>query len=133
MNISNPFYIFSVERKELSAEENAGRTAFVHSYLQRAGLPHFVVNGRYRGCAEKAFLVFDSAGWPDLRGYISNLARLYEQESFLYVDANGLASLHSSNNAPLGMLGRWQEIPADKAALLEAVTQSPDGRYWSAA
>lgn len=134
MNIQTPFYVFSVQREELTAEENRGRVEFVRAWLKRAGIQAYPVTGRYKGAEETSFIVFDADASSDaLRRYVLNVASLYEQESVLHVDANAQATLWSSNGALLTQLGTWREIPAQEAASLEAVTQTADGRCWSAA
>lgn len=133
MNTQIPFYVFSVQRSELSEEENRGRVGFVRTWLKRAGIRAYPVVGRYKGEEESSFIVFDNTpGSDEMRRHVLNIANLYEQESILHVDANGLAYLYSSTGALLSTLGMWREIPAEQAAQLEAVTQTADGRYWSA-
>lgn len=134
MNTQTPFFVFSVQREELTAEENRGRVEFVRAWLKRAGIRAYPVTGRYKGAEETSFLVFDADPSTDaLRRYVLNVASLYDQESVLHVDANGQSYLYSSNGALLAQLGTWREIPATEAATLDAVTQTADGRYWSAA
>lgn len=130
MNTTTPFYVFSVQRAELSEEENRGRVEFVTAYMHKARIPFVRVCGRYKGEDETAFLVLDPSG-DMLRAYVQNLARLYEQESILFVDANSRAALYSSEGAKLAELGTWREVPASVAASLDAVTEF-QGRYWSA-
>lgn len=130
MMIQTPFYVFSVQRSQLSADENRRRVEFVTAYMQKAKIPFAKVCGRYKGEEETSFLVLDPTG-EMLRAYVLNLARLYEQESVLHVDANGSAVLYSSEGGRIAELGQWHEVSAQEAAALEAVTEF-QGRYWSA-
>lgn len=135
MNTQTPFFVFSVQREELSAEVNRGRVEFATAYMQKAGYRFARVCGRYRGVEETAFLVLapdEYAARFDVQRAVMNLARLYEQESVLHVDANGQAALYApEGGGRIAELGTWKEVSADEAASLDAVTEF-QGRYWSA-
>lgn len=94
MNTQTPFFIFSVQREQLPAEENRRRVEFVSAYIRKSKIPFLHVQGRDKDNEETSFYVDDGL---NRRQQVLNLARLYDQESVLAVDANGLASsLYSS-------------------------------------
>lgn len=131
MNTQQAFYILSAERPCLGQHKNLNRSQFMGSQLIRDGAKLVIVGGRYKEVPEAAFLVLDD-NTQQLRDLVFRLASLYDQETVLHVDANRRASLYSSEGFLLQELGQWHEIAASAAEQMEAVTQTPDGRYWSA-
>ena len=135
MNIDQPFYIFSVERSELGLRENGDRTSFVGEMLRRDNIPFTVVKGKYAGTEERAFFVFDSdwVGHGPLRDWVQRITGLYEQESFLYVDANRSAALYTPAGGKIKDGMRWHEADPASVSCTDAITVTPDGRAWVAA
>lgn len=131
MNLINPFTILSAERSDLPDEENAQRSAFLLRQLESENIAVIPVRGRFEGSPEHAVLVFDTDEYRDEA--IHRLARAYQQDSLLRVDANRQAYRESLSDGSYVPLGTFREVSAAQAARLRAVTETSDGRFFAAA
>jgi hypothetical protein len=94
--------------------------------------------GQYQGTTERSFIIYAPPGEAvKTSERIKRLARLFNQETFIHVDAVRCTHLHLGSNGTFqGMLGKWQELEAADAAtlrFLDSWTKTADGRYWIAA
>ena len=136
MNTRTPFYVLSGERADLNEILNAGRSAFLGARLRDDGICAHPVRGVYKGRRERSFLIPAIQEGKDpmcIHDTVKRVAKLYEQETYLYVDANGFSTLHDPDGQLVATLGRWRQIDANEAQSADAYTETPDGRYWSAA
>lgn len=136
MNTRTPFYLLSAARSHLPAELNEDRTLFMRARLAGEGVRTMEVDGCYKGTRELAVLipaVQQEMPMENILDLVKRNARLYEQETYLYVDTNGYSTLHDADGALVASLGRWHEVDESEAIRLDAYTKTPDGRYWSAA
>lgn len=130
MNTRQPFIIMSAHLSSLSADENAQRAIAMEQWLQAKGYPFKPVTGVYKGTHELSFVVpFVS---PDDFDALYSLAiRAYGQESILYVDANGYATLISRDKET--GLGMFRNVPEHVAKELDGYTFDPsEGSYYVA-
>lgn len=128
MRIQRPFVIFSAERESLNSFVNDQRTRFMSHVLTKRGIPYQHVQGKYKGHTEQLFLVFTQEG-DEYADVIEKLARLYDQESILFVDANGLAYLLMVREGRTIELGKFKEIPEADLGELQAYTKIEDKFY----
>lgn len=130
MNLSAPFMIFSVERKELSTSENAARTRFVCGLLQREAI-HFVpAEGSYQHTLESGFVVFTYEGTP-LADWLERIACMYNQDTVMYVDTARHAYLKDLRCFKYQPIGVWREVMPQDAEAAEGYTRI-DGRFYVA-
>jgi len=125
----NNIIIFSVFQKDVSEDANYMNTIKVESMLKRTNIPFKAVQGVYKGTKEESFII-------DLK-YINaamELARHYNQESILVIDANSNATL---KYMPVTVesdsyLGIFQEVLESTAKTLDAYTYDIEtGTYYA--
>lgn len=129
MNIFEPLYILSAHYGLISDADNKLRADGLRAYLNLKGYGVKQVLGCYKGEREISFLILGIDESEALA-----LARAYGQESVLHVDANRAASLvYSHADRARLPLGRFQAVPADQVADLDAYTIDPQtGLVWCA-
>lgn len=129
-----PFAVFSGSLADKSIAENIGRVDFLQRELVTAGLDSTPVLGSYKGVRENSVLVLlpdgdDSAAFD----VVFRLAKLYGQESILYVDSARLASLHyTADEADVEFVGQFGEATETDAFAKDGWTYL-DGRYYTVA
>lgn len=126
MNTTTPTIIFSVCNAHGDAFGNAHRHA--KSVLNQRGIPYFEGTGCYKGEREDCFILQDIV---DNLATVQQLAKWYQQESILLIDANRQARLETPQGELIKSLGTFREVRAP-AAKYDAWTRH-DGRYWVAA
>jgi hypothetical protein len=133
MNTRTPFAILSAERTEYTPEINDWRTRSLEAQLTHRDLSPVQIEGCYKGTREKSFLIAvpgGEAGYA-FQTMIPQLARRWGQESWLYVDANRLASLHFCDERPTLILGQWWNAAPLEAKAKDAYSYLPDdGQYY---
>lgn len=111
-----PFYILSGALAGVFDDEsNQNRTDSLERRLHAEGLATVQVNGCYNGKRERSILVVDDAPYNDLCELaVLKLAKWYDQESVLAVDANRQARLiffdHSDDQASFESIGQWRAV-----------------------
>jgi len=131
MITESPFIVFSAERSELSDEANHDRTKLLGGALTSRGIEWQSVAGFYDGRPETSFLVFAQEGDASA-DQIERLARHYDQESILYVDAQRLAYLLVLKEGRTIELGKFKEIPKSELRATRAYTKVGE-RYYATA
>jgi hypothetical protein len=134
MNIDQPFYIFSVELPELGQQENADRTYWAAMMLRRDGFKDFtMVRGIDDNCVESQVFMMMDADWVGsgpMRDMVMRLTTLFEQEEFLYVDANRRTAFYNSLGGRTRQGNGWREVAYAGIDPCLPVTITPDGRIW---
>ena len=116
MNTHTPFYIVSGALSVYSPRINADRTDSLERWLRAEGLATVQVNGCYEGKREPAILVLDDRPINFCcEKAVMRLARQYDQESILAVDANRQARLIYCAFGNSKAIGRWRAVSADYA------------------
>lgn len=136
MNTQTPFYLLSAARAHLSNAENEERLLFMRARLATEGIQTIEVDGCYKGTKETAVLipaVQQEMPMENIHDVVKRNAKLYSQETYLYVDANGYSTLHEPDGKLVATLGRWHQVDESEVSRLDAYTRTADGRYWSAA
>lgn len=143
MNTQIPFYVISAEREVLSTQENGDRSNWLGVLLRDAGLQFDIALGSYVGRIERSFIVYEPALQfadigPTIQARMSQqlqrLARLFNQDSYIYVDANRFATLQDKTGKLIQHLGTWYQIePSEFNVFSKSWTKTADGRYWTAA
>lgn len=127
MRVEQPVYIFSVERADASASENDAARRYALAIFKQRRIPYKLLTGVYAGEREQSYLVPDTDA-----ATVFQLARWYQQESVLYLDANRNAQLIYLAGGPSEELGPWREINPN-GALPEAYTvDHASGKVWAA-
>lgn len=106
MNISPEFLIFSVQQLKASKGLNIKNHIQVLNFLSSQNIPFTVVNGQYEGIKEPAIMVavlYESI--------VQKLTADFNQDCYLYIDANRQASLHLPNGQLHKMLGSFNQVP----------------------
>lgn len=92
MNIFNKTLVFSVQQKEASASVNAKNHAYTLSLLRSRNIPFIVALGSFEGILEPSIIL--SASHEEL---VKQLTKEFNQDCYLFIDANQYCSLHNSN------------------------------------
>lgn len=129
MKIKNekPFIIFSVEREELTEDENVINTYKIEEELKELEIDYKIVKGYYDGVEENCFLVINTSqnNYHTLR-----IASKYNQESILLVDQFRNAKLYYLDTRVTINLGKWTKI--DEIVGVDAWTYDyATGRYYT--
>ena len=125
MNNITPFLIFSVFQTTQDMTTNVKNHEVLIDELQDAGIYFKEVKGAYKGTHEISILI--EAKHETL---VRVLTKRENQESYLYVDSNGLASLHKPvTGDTIAVVGRWREVSGNNDS--ENYT-CIDGRYFEA-
>lgn len=77
----------------------------VAGYLKQVDIPNIEAIGYYKGVREIRFIV--PAKYESM---VQALAADYNQESYLYLDSNNLATLHEPSGKLIQVLGRMSEV-----------------------
>ncbi len=124
MNTFTPFYIVSGALSVYNPRMNADRTDSLERWLRAEGFATVQVNGCYKGEREPAILVLDDRADNDVcEQAVIRLARQYDQESVLAVDANRQARLIFCAFGNVNAIGRWHAVNVD------TVMNKPDASY----
>lgn len=126
MNIFKPVIVFSAWRAHVSDDVNRHSVAYVKSALDARGIAYQSAQGCYKGQTEPAIVVIDT---ENTREVAQNFARLFKQESLLFVDANRAARLESPDGELLADLGRLRAVPEHVAKGRDAWTRVDDQFY----
>lgn len=108
MNTKQQFIIMSASTLDKTIEQNKVRHENLLSDIISFKLPLVEVNGSYKGNKEMGVLVKIS-NYLELDA-LKALGRLYNQESILYSDSNGLVSLEYMQDSESSILGKMQEV-----------------------
>ena len=126
MNILKPAIVFSAWRADKPVQVNRDSVAYVKSALDSRGIEYKSAQGCYKGQTEPAIVVIDT---DSTRATVQGFARLFEQESLLYVDANRAARLESPDGELIASLGRLRAVPEHVAKGRDAWTRVDDQFY----
>lgn len=105
MNHQTATIIFSVFQQNQPERLNLAYTDGVAGYLKQIGIPNIEAVGHYKGTKEISFIVpakYEST----VRALVAD----YNQESYLYLDSNNLATLHDPSGKLIQVLGRMTEV-----------------------
>lgn len=121
----------SSELSTLSKEENAKRTKQLDHMLTVQGITHSKVLGMYNGSQETSFMVFITSS--DVREFVINLGKFFEQESILDRDAENNARLvFLDNSRPPLNLGKLVQVSQAEAFSTGSYTYEPTkGQYYT--
>lgn len=129
MNIQPQTFIISAEREELTKEQNLFRTEQLKQMLIKNKIQYTVAQGCYKGQTEIAFVCI--AYYQEQAETIKLLAFThFKQESVLYIDSNGEASLDYATGYTQ-MLGGFRQVTESQALASDAYSKV-DGRYYLA-
>ena len=124
MNTFTPFYIVSGALSVYTPRMNADRTDSLERWLRHEGFATVQVKGCYAGEREPSILVLDDRAYNDVcEQTVLRLARQYDQESVLAVDANRHARLIFCEFENTKAIGRWHAVSA------ETVIRNPNASY----
>lgn len=130
MNTFIPFAIFSAELAGESQKLNEARHAFLVRQLDNSGQAiDDSLQGCYKGSRERSVLVLLPLGedsWQFTQ--VMNLAKAFQQESVLFVDANRAASLHYTDGR-VEFIGQWTAITADDSLWFDSYTEAHGSHY----
>lgn len=126
MNHFSPVIVFSAWRALASESENRAAVEYVKSALDSRGIEYKSAQGCYKGQTEPAIVVIDT---ENTREVAQNFARLFKQESLLFVDANRAARLETPDGELLETLGRLRAVPEHVAKGRDAWTRVDDQFY----
>lgn len=112
MNTKQSYLIYSVYQSNKTSAENARNHMHEMNYLRNAGIKYKQLKGVYNGVSELSLMVAWSS---DTETHVQNTCLLYNQESYLYSDANGLATLNAPSGEVLSKLGKLKLISASEA------------------
>lgn len=105
MNTRIPIVILSAELSSKFAEANAQSTEALRLALRDSDIPYREVKGIYKGTSETSFMLV--LPWEKL--YVADRLRdSFEQESYLLIDSNSLASLEFEGGSEI--LGKFTEL-----------------------
>lgn len=131
MNRFTPFYIVSGARPDFSSLANGNRTDSLERWLRAGGFATVQVNGCYKGNRERSILIIDDAPSNSLcESAVMRLARQYEQESVLAVDANRQARLIYCDDRSFESIGQWRGVSKKTAEHSDAYTERA-GQYYT--
>jgi hypothetical protein len=119
------FFIFSVEQAGESDKTNKANTDKISFYLECRGIPFKEVIGHYKGSNETSFVVDQKH-----ENEVQSLAKQYNQESILYVDALGNATLEYLDGNKV-KLGKFEVVDSPKG--LDSFTFDPINEVYYAA
>ena len=125
-----PFAIISAERFTLTNGENQKRHQDLLAQLKRDGFKTKVVEGVYHGQTEKSILVLLESNFlaVDL-GYLKNYGMIFDQESFLFVDADRKAELYFPATNKAEKLGNFVSVTKGIAVQCNNYTQDGQDYY----
>lgn len=136
MNIKPNKVIFSAERSELTASENANRIEKAIDMLRRDGFYPMVGQGVYRydngeRCSETSLLLSSDniQGHQDQVNVAMSVALMFNQESILIVDSEDNAQLQYLDGRQVN-LGRLTEVSEAEALSGGTGYSIFGGRYW---
>lgn len=123
--------IMSAELSTLSKEENAKRTKQLDHMLTVQGITHSKVLGMYNGSQETSFMVLITSS--DVRDFVINLGKFFEQESILDRDSENNARLiFLDNSRPPLNLGKLVQVSQAEAFSTGSYTYEPiKGQYYT--
>jgi len=129
MNLNQPIVIISAFKKDLGLVDNIDRHSAMRDILEKWNAPYTVVTGVYEGVRELSFVI----SVPSLTKLIEHaytvLARDFEQDCFLFSDANRFTSLHFQDFSYKG-IGQLQSLPKEVAETLVSYSHDNNGNYW---
>lgn len=119
MNTSKQIVIFSVERSNLSKEENAVNTRVVNRLLKDNDFNFMTCKGVFQGVSEDSFaVILDNYSQVQV---LHELSRVYNQDCILYLDANNVGYLYH-NNGNVDRIGKSRQVSKDIAMTKDAYT-----------
>lgn len=123
--------IMSAELSTLSKEENIKRTKQLDHMLTVQGITHSKVLGMYNGYQETSFMVLITSS--DVREFVINLGKFFEQESILDRDSENNAHLvFLDNSRPPMNLGKLVQVSQSEAFTNGSYTYEPTkGQYYT--
>lgn len=113
MNTRMPIFILSAELANKSPIENELATIALSNELELADVVYAKAQGYYKGTREVSFVIAGlvrGAGLASQEELVQKLAASFQQEAYMYVDANGMASLHRPNGEHMAELGRFEAL-----------------------
>lgn len=132
MNTETPFVVLSAFKQSAVPDTNAHRHRELLGLIRDFHLTAVEVEGCYHGILERSILVFLPEGDS---GYdydnVRAMARAFNQESIVYVDANRYAYLDWLDWHDTEELGKWGPVP--DGPLPSSWTRTQDGRLWTTA
>ena len=129
MDITNRVLIFSGEKSSVDGKTNAKRTSEVERALRLASIDYKKVVGSYKGSKENSFVVLDT---DKTRGVVQDLCEIYNQESYLAIDANRASSLVYLSSGRTEELGRFKSTNEEQAKSCESYNFDPTtGIYYT--
>lgn len=105
--LNRPFMIFSVERADLSEEQNRHNTAYAESLLIDEDLDYYRIQGMYEGNTEESFIVFSEDSFDMIRG----IAKEFDQDSILMSDRELGAELVYLDDGHSQHIGWFRKLP----------------------
>jgi hypothetical protein len=125
--VKTPFAIISAERFTLTKGENQKRHQELLNQLKRDGFKTKVVEGVYHGQTEKSILVLLESNFLSVDlGYLKNYGMIFDQESFLFVDADRKAELHFPATNKAEKLGNF--VSVTKGIAIQCNNYTQDGQ-----
>ena len=122
-----PFAIISAERFTLTNGENQKRHQELLTQLKKDGFKTKVVDGVYHGQTEKSILVLLESNFLSVDlGYLKNYGMIFDQESFLFVDADRKAELHFPASNKADKLGNF--VAVTKGIAIQCNNYTQDGQ-----
>lgn len=112
MNTRQAYLIYSVYQNNKTSAENARNHAHEMQYLMGAGIRYKQLKGVYNGVSELSLMIAWSS---EAETHVQNTCMLYNQESYLHADANGLATLNAPSGRVITKLGKLKRISASEA------------------
>jgi len=120
---TQPAYIISASHVEDSQKQNDEATSLLELGLTRHKIPHKPVRGHYLGADEDSFLCVPRN--DDDERLLLSFARIYCQESVLYLDEDRNATLFFTVGNDRINLGKFRETSRLNAAESEGWTFDP--------
>jgi hypothetical protein len=112
MNTRTPYLIYSVFQNNKTSNENFKNHEHEKQYLKNAGVKFKELKRVYNGVSELSLMVCWNS---ETLEHVEATAKLYDQESYLHSDTNGIASLFDKNGSFITRLGKFQKLTAKEA------------------
>lgn len=128
MNIKPRYYIYSVFQAGENAELNKLRHLRELEFLKKAGVNYKELIGVYNGQAEYSVMV---PALHKVQEHVQATCKLYNQECYLFSDANGEASLFNSLGDFICKLGKFKELTANEAKNTDHSFDVQSKRYFT--
>lgn len=126
MYLTKAVLIFTAWRDHMPEEVNRASVEYVKNALDKRGFAWVAAQGCYNGCMEPAIVVLDT---ESARDTVQGLARLFDQESILVVDANRAARLETCDGTLIRGLGTLRIVAENVARACDAWTRIGENFY----